>query len=1027
MTDTDNQALSQLDDTPYLCGACHTPVTWEDDGVCCDSCSLWFHTHCQGIGDNTYKILANSSITWCCTLCNSGIMSSGSDSSILDCSFPTCPSPTPEDNFKPSKHSSPKFTRPKPCFKHRPLRLININAQSMVRKKGPILQIIEATKPDILMITETWLTPDVKSAEFFDTSCFTVFRKDRITDTAGGGVLLAINSSIPSKRILTEDPSEAVWAEITLQKEGKLILGCCYRPKTHHDGSIEQLDSTLNTLAKKQNVKIMFGGDFNLPGWDWEKDSLKPDCPHKKYHTDFRNLLQDHGLSQLVDKPTRKHNTLDLMVTNRPTWTQRVDVIPGVADHDIVYLEMSTSAKRLRPPKRQIMMYHKADWERFSTELKQSCSNLKGNVEQRWTAFENAVHQGIKRHIPSKASPSRIVKPWVSNTLQKKIRLRNKQHIIAKKSGTEEDERKFKAMKYAVQRDLRRAYNKYVGNLVTPKSKTANTKAFWNYIKAMNKDSAGIQSLKVGGTDETDSKHIAELLNNQFVSVFSTPSRSGRWRTQRNKNGVPSMPEIKISTEGVKKCLSGLNVNKAPGPDKINNWVYRSMADTIAPMLTNIYQHSIDTSAIPSNWRKANVTPIYKKGSRQDPANYRPISLTCIACKVLEHIIVSCVMKHWTRHNILNRNQHGFQNGRSCDTQLLGLVSDLSENLDNAEQTDLLILDFAKAFDKVDHHILGKRLYASGVRGSTHSWIEQFLTGRTQSVVLNGFTSSSRSVTSGVPQGSVLGPSLFLIFINGMTERISEGTTIRLYADDTILYRKIHSSEDTKQLNHDLKQLEAWEGDARMEFNAGKCEKITVSRKRRPLTGQYTLHEHTLNEVQQTKYLGVTITSDLRWNSHINSIVNKANSRLGFLRRNLQVRQQRMKSMAYKSLVRPLLEYASAIWSPAAEGLKHQVEMVQRRAARFVTSTYNPRASVTEILHHLQWKTLESRRNLATLTLFTKGVNGQVDIEIDKRLIRSARITRGNTVKFVAPQCNTITHTKSFWSRAVALWNALGH
>ena len=314
------------------------------------------------------------------------------------------------------------------------------------------------------------------------------------------------------------------------------------------------------------------------------------------------------------------------------------------------------------------------------------------------------------------------------------------------------------------------------------------------------------------------------------------------------------MPEIDITCQGVLKLLQNLKPNKAPGPDEISPRVLKTLAPSIAPSLTLIFRHSLFHGYVPQDWRQALVTPIFKKGNRSAPENYRPVSLTCICCKVMEHIITSNVMKHAREHNILSDMQHGFRDKRSCETQLIGFVDDLARSVDKGQQVDIVVMDFAKAFDKVEHTRLGYKLRNYGIGGKTNKWIESFLSGRTQRVVLDGESSREVDVLSGVPQGSVLGPCLFLFYINDISNNIK--SNLRLFADDTILYATV-TSEAQGNLQADLDELAAWEEKWLMAFHPAKCEVMSISQRKQVVTRDYYLRGHKLQRTMSTKYLGV--------------------------------------------------------------------------------------------------------------------------------------------------------------------------
>ena len=304
---------------------------------------------------------------------------------------------------------------------------------------------------------------------------------------------------------------------------------------------------------------------------------------------------------------------------------------------------------------------------------------------------------------------------------------------------------------------------------------------------------------------------------------------------------------------------------------------------------------------IQDGWNDANVCPLFKKGDKTIASNYRPISLTCILCKVLEYIVASNLVTHLDSHNLLYDLQHGFRAKRSCETQLVMLVEDMSRNAMQGRQTDLILLDFSKAFDKVSHEKLLYKLHQYGVRGHVLHWIKAFLSNRTQTVVLK---SSQVAVTSGVPQGSVLGPILFLVFINNLPDDIR--SKVRLFADDTAVYLAVSNLEDAKQLQEDLDRLGDWSLKWDMEFNPSKCTVIHVTRSKYPVPSQYILYDHVLESVSSTKYLGVTINDHLNWNDHVQNTVTSASKTLGFIKRNVRTKDPRKRgSIQNPSATRP--------------------------------------------------------------------------------------------------------------------------
>ena len=350
---------------------------------------------------------------------------------------------------------------------------------------------------------------------------------------------------------------------------------------------------------------------------------------------------------------------------------------------------------------------------------------------------------------------------------------------------------------------------------------------------------------------------------------------------------------------------------------------------------------------------------------------------------------------------------------------------DLAKVVNDSGQVDMLVLDFAKAFDTVAHKRLLGKLESYGIDGNLYGWIQSFLEGRTQRVGVDGETSGPASVKSGVPQGSVLGPLLFLIFINDLAEHTT--STVRLFADDCVMYKSVKSVRDCQELQQDLIQLQAWQERWLLRFNPRKCNIMRATHAtRKKIEFPYALDDTPLADTPSTSYLGVELSSDLRWNKQVKKTVAKGNQTLGVLKRNLRHCPRSIKDMAYKTILRPKLEYASAVWDPFTEDNIRKLEAVQRRAARFVCNSYRQTASVSSMLSELSWPLLEQRRAEARLGLFHRIVHKSVDIDAATLMTRSTRLTRkANEVQYTRHMTSKDCYKFSFIPRTIIQWNGI--
>ena len=384
------------------------------------------------------------------------------------------------------------------------------------------------------------------------------------------------------------------------------------------------------------------------------------------------------------------------------------------------------------------------------------------------------------------------------------MKQRKKLYNKAKHLQTEESWRDYRNMKNNITNLIRESHSKYQNKMFS-NNEGMNYKKFWRYVKTIRKDTHGIAPLKVE--------------NKQFQSVFTKENLSNIPEC----SGLPITPLLNdpISVDGVKKLLSTLDPSKSCGPDNIPARILKFCCDEIAPVLTVIFTQSLNSGNLPEDWLTANVTPIFKKGDRANPSNYRPISLTSICSKLLEHILYHCIMEQLTTYQILSDKQYGFRPNHSCETQLLNIVEEIQLALDHHLSVDLIFIDFRKAFDTVSYQRLMKKLYHYGIQGNVYNWIFSWLTKRTQRVVIKSHSSTYVHVDSGVPQGTVLGPLMFLSYINDITTNIT--SSIRLFADDCVLYHVIHSEQDHCHLQQDLNYIIQWTKQWQMSLNINKC------------------------------------------------------------------------------------------------------------------------------------------------------------------------------------------------------------
>lgn len=914
------------------------------------------------------------------------------------------------------------------------LGLVYINARSLksVTKRHNKLEqlstIVSDYCPDILVLTETWLNSDVRDSEILP-SDFVLHRKDRAEtrpDKRGGGVLIGVRKTLSSVRRSDLEPeAEVLIAELKPVKHAKIALIACYRPP-NSDAKLfaDCLNQTLVKVFKEfQYVTLI--GDFNFPGVDWSLLGAK----HGVLDTDvlsFLEVISTFSLVQLNNVPSTRHgNILDLILTNTPELFLDVGKLPCdfTSDHVVLYSELLLVKKPEVKQKRVVFNFKHADFNSVRSEMAAapltSIVNDCTDVEHAWKLWLETVTNVVESCVPKLTIRDCTAPPWVDAEVRHLQQLKRTAWRNAKRNNKWAKFRRVRNKLKSVTRMKQRQFLKGLGE----QCKT-NPKRFWTYYRSKTKNRSLPQTIEHEGRESQEAATKASLFNEYFHSVFTRGCDSELPNVQGFVDY--SLGTVHFSVQEVLSQMKSLDVNKACGPDNLSPRVLKECYKELAPSLTLLFEKSMQTGTIPSQWRQANVVPVYKKGSKTSVENYRPISLLCVASKLMER----CVYNHMLTavKPFIHPLQHGFMKGRSCTTQLLSVYNRVGQCLDRGKQTDIVYLDFSKAFDSVSHRLLIHKLQIFGLHGNLLNWVTSYLSGRNQRVIVEGSYSDWLPVTSGVPQGSILGPLLFLLYINDMP-LVANCSNIALFADDAKCIKKVSSLADALELQSDLSRLHNWSKEWCLCFNVDKCKVLTVSRALTTVSFDYNIGGCILEHVGNFKDLGVVVDSSLTFKDHVSSLICRANAVSGMIKRTVGYNAPRNVTLQlYTALTRSSLDYCSPVWSPYLNCDIKQVESVQRSMTRYVLG-YPNETSYQERCLQLNILPLSYRREVNDLILLFKYIHSIYDVSLDETLelvSENSGLRSGSRGLLLKSKLATTEHFKRFYfNRVVVMWNNL--
>ena len=824
---------------------------------------------------------------------------------------------------------------------------------------------------------------------------------------------------------------ESVWFDLCDDSGGVITrVGCIYRSPSASD--CQETERTIATMLHKATMNytgnLFIAGDFNFPDLIW-KDGYPyiPVLTNRSRSTNlFTDCLHDLNLYQIVEQATRgrlfqRPTLLDLVFLRDKDQLQNINYLPPLGKSDHIILEVNVSFRKI---KNDYIKKTYVDYGAIRKELEGVVWSplLQGDVDQQWANLKDELLTLQKKHTSVKLTPKPKTLPFMTPEIRKERNRRGRYWRKYNKGGKEEHYQKFAKARNKLRSLTKQLYARYESKLADDSKN--NPKKFWKYVSSKDHSRRSVKALSTDDSKEvTNLKDITKLLNRQFASVF-TNEPDGPLPHSPPYDIPNPMPPILLSPPVVQKRLEALDVNKSAGPDNLHPRLLKELAKEIAQPLCNIFQLSLDSKKVPKDWKLTHVTPIFKKGDRTKAKNYRPISLTSAVAKTLERIVNADILTHLCNNNILSPDQHGFLPGKSVETNLLETYSTITDHLEKGIPVDLILLDLAKAFDKVPHNRLRLKLSAAGTHSDVVDWVMDFLTGRSQQVRLfttNGdkVFSEPCDVVSGVPQGTVLGPTLFLIYINDMMNGTENNIT--LYADDS----KLFGPANQQSLQRDLHKIQMWAQDWLLEFNTSKCSVLHFGsnnlRHQYSMSDPNSLASLVLKTSPEERDLGVLIDEQLKFHGHWQQAVSKANSSLGLLKRTITSRSRTVFLRLYKAIVRPVLDFGTCLTSPSYKNDTSLIEGVQRRATKCIAGLrdlpYNKR------LERMQLPTLVFRRRRGDMMLTYK-YNAQPNNPLFTKH-SSQHHTRGHSHKLSKRFVKTRTRQHFFSERVVNDWNSL--
>ena len=923
-------------------------------------------------------------------------------------------------------------------FKKKGLHVINLNIQHLIPKLDEIKYHLSQTKNhiNIFGFCETFLNENTPDSKLMIQN-YVFERKDR-SNKSGGGVLTYIADTLPYKRRIDLENSfiEAIWIEVCYTRSKPFLIGFVYRPPNSQKNWCEQFSEMMDSIDK-ENLEYHIVGDFNF---EYILHS-------KKFQTTYWNdFVQAYDITQLVESPTRvtqsSSTIIDHLYSNMKSRITEVFVSSwAISDHSPVCFTRSARGQKISDNTHKTITYRSFNkFELTDFQMDLACSSM-DDIEKMndpnasLTTLYSIVNGILNYHAPLKQKRVKTLSQptWFTQEIKDAIKIRDR---INKKTNFSA----YKVFRNKVTYLIKRAKKEFYNNAV---KQSTDTKLLWKNMREITgSNNNGIlipKTLRIGNEEITGENNIVNTFNDHFINICETIKEN-----KFNKNSFSDLEEHlegflqgkcfsiqPITPYQVKLIIEKLDSSKATGIDVLGPQILKYCKDYIVIPITSIINNSIRLGIFPDSLKESFVMPIYKNKDKEDPNNYRPISILPTISKIFERHIASQLMEYFCEAKLLHNFQSGFRKHHSCHTALLRLVHDWIEAIDNGKLIGTVFLDLRKAFDLVDHQILLHKLKLHHFDSIALKLFESYLSKRTQIVKVGNVKSDKKIVKCGVPQGSILGPLLFLIYINDISFNVKH-SIIDLYADDSTLYTCSKAKDDIQvKLQEDLHAVMQWCDVNNMAIHPGKTTCMLIgSPHRTRLENDLLLKigDTHINNVSSQKLLGVIVDKNLKWESQVNAVCKKVNAKLFLLKRIISYLDDGMKTLFYNSYILPIFDYCCVVWGIGKQSHIMKIAALQKRAAKIILCKSKITPSI-DLFKTLNWLTFESRCHYHAGVLIYKSLKNNVPDYISNLIKFSHNeryMLRSSSKQNIAQTTrNTDIKKQSFEYVSVQVWNSI--